>query len=102
MEAGLRFEERRREGKGWRGFFAYCVDFNMAIHVLGFDGHKKRAKPFEGAEVPTDPEKIHFPEPRLLLGKVHSVPNTFQDRGERGNANPGANKKCYLVFENIF
>lgn len=78
------------------------VDLNMVIHILRFDSKQQRAEPFEGAEITTDPEEIHFAETGLLLWVVHAVPDGFQDGGEGCDADSGADEHGDFEFEDVF
>ena len=74
----------------------------MAVHVLGFNGHQQRAKPFKRAKVPADPEEVDLAKTSLLLRVVHPVPDALQDRCKRSHTNAGSDKNGDLVLEDIF
>ena len=78
------------------------MDLDMAVHVLGFDGHQQRAEPFERAKVSADPEEIDLSKTRLLLRVIHPVPDALQNRSERSNANAGTDQNGNLVLEDVF
>ncbi len=74
----------------------------MIIQVLRLDSRQQRTEPFKRVEITTDPEEVDLPETSLLLGIVHPVPDTLQDRGERGHADTGADQRHHLILEHVF
>lgn len=78
------------------------MNLNMAVHILGFDGHQERAEPLERTKIPAHPEEVDFAKTRLLLRVVHPVPDALQDGSEGGNADTGTNENSNLVLEDIF
>lgn len=80
---------------------AYRQNLDMIIHILSFNSHEQRPKPLKRSKVLAHPEEIHLPKSSLLAWIIHPVPNTLEDRGERGNANACTDKYCNLILENI-
>ncbi len=78
-------------------------NLNVTIHILHLDGRQQRAEPFETAEIPTDPDEIDLAQTRLLpVRVVHAVPDGFEDGGERGDADAGADEDGDFVAEDVF
>lgn len=85
----------------WTGASTYRVDLDVAVHILRFDGHEQRPEPFERSKVSAHPEEIHFPEPGLLLGVIHPIPDALEDRSKGGHSDARAHEHGHFVFENI-
>ena len=58
---------------------AYSMDLYMTVHILCFNRHKQRPKPFERSKVSANPEEIHLPQPSLLFRVIHTVPDTLEN-----------------------
>ncbi len=79
-----------------------CVDFNVVVHILGFDSEEERSEPFERSEIATNPEEVDLAKTGLLLWVIHSVPDRLQDGGEGGDTDTRTTEKSNLELEHIF
>lgn len=78
------------------------MDLNVAIHILSFNRHQQRSKPFKRPKVSTHPEEVHLSEAGLLPRIVHPVPDALEDRSKRGNTDSGSNKNGDFVLKYVF
>lgn len=77
------------------------VDLDYTLPILSLDGEKKRAEPFEGAEITADPEKVYLADTGGALGVVLAVPDAFEDGGEGGDTDTGTNEDGGFELEDI-
>ena len=78
------------------------MDLNMIIHILRLNRKQQAPKPLETPKIPTHPEEVDFPQPRLLLRVVHPVPDALENGCEGCDADTGADEDGGLVFEDVF
>lgn len=78
------------------------MNLDMIIQILCLNREQQTPKPLKTAKVPTHPEEIHLPQPRLLLWIVHPIPHALQDTRKRRDSNACTDQDGDFVLEYIF
>jgi hypothetical protein len=77
------------------------VNLNMVIDILRLDREQQRTEPLKRAEIPANPEEVHFPQARAALRVVHAVPDALEDGRERRDSNTGTDEDSDFELEHV-